>query len=118
MTDGPMTLITTAPSFRQPLRSLATVCGKRASKEEPKRYTKQTLPEKTCLVCQRPMQWRKAWAKVRLRLAHSAFLALCRPTTWHETPLDHWLQNWEEVKYCSERCRRRRSEVQPEAEQP
>jgi len=40
------------------------------------RYTKSTLPEKTCEHCHRPMTWRKAWAK-----------------------------NWDAVKYCSERCR-------------
>jgi hypothetical protein len=38
---------------------------------------KQHLPSKTCLVCGRPFTWRKKWEKV-----------------------------WEEVKYCSERCRR------------
>ncbi|HEY0957246.1 MAG TPA: DUF2256 domain-containing protein [Roseateles sp.] len=38
---------------------------------------KSTLPSKPCLACGRPMSWRKAWAK-----------------------------NWDEVKYCSERCRR------------
>ncbi|WP_370170615.1 MULTISPECIES: DUF2256 domain-containing protein [Hyphomonas] len=35
------------------------------------------MPEKTCAVCNRPFSWRKKWARV-----------------------------WEEVKYCSERCRR------------
>ncbi|WP_395740159.1 DUF2256 domain-containing protein [Prosthecobacter sp.] len=38
---------------------------------------KQDLPSKPCLVCGRPFTWRKKWAKV-----------------------------WEEVKFCSERCRR------------
>jgi hypothetical protein len=37
---------------------------------------KQHLPEKPCVHCQRPMVWRKSWAK-----------------------------NWDEVKYCSDRCR-------------
>ncbi|MEZ4960875.1 MAG: DUF2256 domain-containing protein [Saprospiraceae bacterium] len=37
---------------------------------------KQHLPEKICPVCQRPFQWRKKWERC-----------------------------WEEVKYCSERCR-------------
>lgn len=41
------------------------------------RGNKQSLPSKVCVVCGRPMTWRKAWAK-----------------------------NWELVKYCSERCRR------------
>ncbi len=34
--------------------------------------------EKTCVVCGRRMTWRKAWAK-----------------------------NWDQVRYCSDRCRRR-----------
>ncbi|MCG3099506.1 DUF2256 domain-containing protein [Enterobacter sp. DRP3] len=38
---------------------------------------KQNLPSRTCIHCLRPMTWRKKWAKC-----------------------------WEEVKYCSERCRR------------
>lgn len=38
---------------------------------------KQDLPSKPCLVCGRPFTWRKKWEKV-----------------------------WEEVKFCSERCRR------------
>jgi len=43
---------------------------------------KQSLPSKPCAVCQRPMTWRRAWAK-----------------------------NWEQVKYCSESCRRQRKEA-------
>ncbi|MBT4868871.1 MAG: DUF2256 domain-containing protein [Polaribacter sp.] len=38
---------------------------------------KQHLPQKECLVCKKPFAWRKKWEK-----------------------------NWENVKYCSERCRR------------
>ena len=38
---------------------------------------KQHLPEKICLVCEKPFSWRKKWEK-----------------------------NWNDVKYCSERCRR------------
>lgn len=44
-----------------------------------KKPKKADLPQKTCLVCKRPFVWRKKWEKV-----------------------------WEEVKYCSERCRRTR----------
>lgn len=40
---------------------------------------KARLPSKPCLVCRRPMGWRRAWAK-----------------------------NWEQVMYCSEACRRRK----------
>jgi len=38
---------------------------------------KASLPSKPCAVCGRPMSWRKAWAK-----------------------------NWESVLYCSDACRR------------
>jgi hypothetical protein len=38
---------------------------------------KSDLPEKTCLACGRPFRWRKKWARV-----------------------------WDEVKYCSDACRR------------
>ena len=41
---------------------------------------KSNLPTKLCPVCRRPFVWRKKWARV-----------------------------WEEVRYCSERCRRNRS---------
>ncbi|MFZ9103510.1 MAG: DUF2256 domain-containing protein [Burkholderiaceae bacterium] len=44
------------------------------------RGNKSYLPTKVCERCQRPMTWRKAWAK-----------------------------NWAAVKYCSEACRRRGS---------
>ena len=45
---------------------------------------KRQLPVKTCEVCQRPMSWRKSWAK-----------------------------NWDEVKYCSDACRRNKAAAQP-----
>lgn len=38
---------------------------------------KQHLPTKTCLACQRPFSWRKKWER-----------------------------DWDQVRYCSERCRR------------
>lgn len=41
---------------------------------------KQSLPSKLCKVCAREMTWRKAWAK-----------------------------NWEQVLYCSEACRKQKS---------
>ncbi len=43
---------------------------------------KSDLPTKLCPVCQRPFAWRKKWER-----------------------------NWDEVRYCSERCRRQRSGV-------
>ncbi|MFM7843012.1 MAG: DUF2256 domain-containing protein [Planctomycetota bacterium] len=42
-------------------------------------HQKPHLPSKICIVCQRPFLWRKKWAKV-----------------------------WNEVRYCSEACRRQR----------
>lgn len=38
---------------------------------------KQALPSKPCLACGRPMSWRKRWARC-----------------------------WDDVRYCSEVCRR------------
>ncbi|UWE16996.1 DUF2256 domain-containing protein [Herbaspirillum huttiense] len=43
------------------------------------RGNKAHLPSKPCAVCGLPMTWRRAWAR-----------------------------NWDEVKYCSEACRRKR----------
>ncbi|MEL6493141.1 MAG: DUF2256 domain-containing protein [Cyanobacteria bacterium J06555_13] len=42
---------------------------------------KSDLPSKPCQVCGRPFTWRKKWEKC-----------------------------WDDVKYCSERCRRRRNQ--------
>jgi hypothetical protein len=41
---------------------------------------KSDLPQKICLVCKKPYTWRKKWEK-----------------------------NWNEVKYCSERCKRNKN---------
>ncbi|AXA68643.1 MULTISPECIES: DUF2256 domain-containing protein [Pseudomonas] len=43
---------------------------------------KADLPTKLCPVCQRPFTWRKKWER-----------------------------NWDEVRYCSERCRRQRGSL-------
>ncbi|WP_079738296.1 DUF2256 domain-containing protein [Polaribacter sp. KT 15] len=40
---------------------------------------KQHLPEKICIVCNRPFSWRKKWEK-----------------------------NWENVKYCSKKCSKKK----------
>lgn len=45
---------------------------------------KSFLPSKPCAACGRPMTWRKAWAK-----------------------------NWDDVKYCSDTCRRGRTTGTP-----
>jgi hypothetical protein len=42
----------------------------------PRGVKKTDLPEKTCATCGRPFVWRKKWARV-----------------------------WDEVRYCSDRCR-------------
>lgn len=45
-----------------------------------KHIRKSDLPQKICSVCGLSFSWRKKWAKC-----------------------------WDEVKYCSERCRRRKN---------
>jgi hypothetical protein len=40
-------------------------------------HKKPNLPTKDCVVCEKPFAWRKKWERV-----------------------------WDDVKYCSERCRR------------
>jgi hypothetical protein len=45
-----------------------------------KHRNKSDLPTRDCVVCGKPFVWRKKWAAV-----------------------------WDEVRYCSERCRRARS---------
>ena len=45
-----------------------------------KKIKKQDLPSKICVVCERPFTWRKKWEKV-----------------------------WEDVKYCSDKCRMNRA---------
>lgn len=42
----------------------------------PRGVKKTDLPEKTCATCGRPFTWRKKWARV-----------------------------WDEVRFCSDRCR-------------
>ena len=44
----------------------------------PHKGNKQSLPSKLCIVCGRPMTWRKKWAK-----------------------------NWDEVNHCSDACRKK-----------
>jgi len=48
-----------------------------------KKTKKENLPTKVCPVCNRPFTWRKKWEG-----------------------------DWENVKYCSQRCRKRRSQAQ------
>jgi len=62
-----------------PRNMIYRYCMIKDSSKLPKKYTKSNLPVKTCQQCGRPMEWRKSWEK-----------------------------NWEEVKYCSDKCRRDR----------
>ena len=48
---------------------------------------KADLPTKVCAACGRPFAWRKRWAAV-----------------------------WDEVRYCSDRCRRERRKPPSDAE--
>lgn len=45
-------------------------------------HKKPTLPTKVCATCGLPFAWRKKWEKV-----------------------------WDEVKYCSEKCRRNKAKA-------
>ncbi len=53
----------------------------------PKGVKKAELPTKTCATCGRPFTWRKKWAR-----------------------------DWENVRYCSERCRKQREAQVPKSE--
>jgi len=48
----------------------------------PRGVRKSDLPEKTCLTCGKRFVWRKKWERV-----------------------------WDEVKYCSDRCRMNRTSI-------
>ena len=50
----------------------------------PKMRKKGDLPEKICATCGRPFAWRKKWERV-----------------------------WDEVRYCSDKCRASRPQVAP-----
>lgn len=43
---------------------------------------RKPLPQKICATCQKPYSWRKKWEK-----------------------------NWDEVRYCSERCRKNKNSL-------
>jgi hypothetical protein len=44
----------------------------------PRGVKKENLPQKICIVCKRPFSWRKKWER-----------------------------HWEDVKYCSDQCRKK-----------
>ena len=46
-------------------------------------HHKQSLPQKICIVCDRSFTWRKKWER-----------------------------DWDEVKYCSERCKRNKKSAE------
>ncbi|MGB1925151.1 MAG: DUF2256 domain-containing protein [Rubripirellula sp.] len=54
---------------------------------KPMPHKKENLPSKSCLRCGRPFAWRKKWER-----------------------------DWDQVKYCSDRCRRqsKSSEIKEE----
>ncbi|MFK7799659.1 MAG: DUF2256 domain-containing protein [Aureispira sp.] len=47
----------------------------KSKRKKTTKYNKSNLPEKNCVICQRPFSWRKKWENC-----------------------------WHEVKYCSKRC--------------
>jgi hypothetical protein len=57
-----------------------------ANDKKKKKPTKSNLPSKVCATCGRPFDYRKKWAAV-----------------------------WEDVKYCSDRCRNSRSKGSPDS---
>ncbi|PMD97543.1 hypothetical protein BWI97_07920 [Siphonobacter sp. BAB-5405] len=50
-------------------------------------HRKPYLPTKICPVCQLPFSWRKKWER-----------------------------NWEEIVYCSDKCRMNKSTIKPKSE--
>lgn len=52
-------------------------------------HRKPHLPTKICAVCGLPFTWRRKWAR-----------------------------DWEQVRYCSERCRRQRGDARPATDTP
>ena len=47
-----------------------------------KQIKKENFPEKACCFCERPFAWRKKWKNV-----------------------------WQEVKYCSDKCRGQKNDI-------
>ncbi|MBR9984808.1 MAG: DUF2256 domain-containing protein [Desulfosarcina sp.] len=62
---------------------LAVVAGQWYKMPIAMSHKKPHLPEKTCLVCGRSFSWRRKWADC-----------------------------WDDVKYCSEKCRRNKTNKQ------
>ena len=71
------------------LSTVKLVNGKRGGNKSHR--SKQNLPTKLCVVCNKPFSWRKKWERC-----------------------------WESVKYCSEKCKRKRGSTatQPSDRQP
>lgn len=105
-----------AAGVRKPLQCLAAKGSNRsAAKAQP---THGKADFKVCPVCNRPFHWRKKWAAVsggqappvkppagdilKPTLGSVLLRCACVPAR----------QVWGEVKYCSERCRRRRGSSQ------
>mmetsp|Transcript_25001 Transcript_25001/g.40311 ORF Transcript_25001/g.40311 Transcript_25001/m.40311 type:complete len:121 (-) Transcript_25001:432-794(-) len=77
-TRMPFVVPATAPrQTRSVMMSWAKKGGKAETKKGGWKGNKSNLPQKDCVVCGRPFTWRKKWERC-----------------------------WDEVKYCSDRCRR------------
>ncbi|WP_371685701.1 DUF2256 domain-containing protein [Tabrizicola sp. YIM 78059] len=63
-------------AFAQPCAQDRTPGQERKGDTMPRGVKKADLPQKTCATCGKPFTWRKKWEKA-----------------------------WEEVRYCSDRCR-------------
>lgn len=89
--------------------------GKGADKDKiSKGRKKGDLPEKVCEVCGRPFTWRKKWEKVGAfclfgsKQCGACGWASCRRRLDPSVPSNIYHQVWDEVKYCSDRCRNQR----------
>jgi len=49
-------------------------------------HKKLNLPDKVCLKCDRPFSWRKKWSR-----------------------------DWDQVRYCSQRCKQSRNQDSPQS---
>lgn len=77
----PVRCFIASTSYSLPSMSkLGGLYSRKYEDSEEKKYNKSNLPTKCCVVCNRPFTWRKKWAKV-----------------------------WDEVKYCSDKCRMNRN---------
>jgi hypothetical protein len=81
--------LTIGKHITQDLRAYLTnnLIGKSVKQMMAKMILKADLPVKTCIACMRPFTWRRKWKK-----------------------------NWENVKYCSNRCALNRNKKSNESQ--